>query len=155
MPASLVKKLVGTEIWNNYFKICVIRNPFDKIVSFWWFHLSELERDTLCTKDFSYIKNCFRDWILSSKIFPIDNFIYKIDDAVCIDYFIRFENLQNDLITMIHKLSLSSDISTLKKYKSESRKKNNHFSEYYDQESIKIINRLFGWEIEYFNYSCE
>ena len=36
MPASDVRALVGPEVWDSYFKFCVIRNPFDKIVSLWW-----------------------------------------------------------------------------------------------------------------------
>src|SRR5690242_16177876 len=31
MAAVEIKKWIGSEIWDHYFKFCVIRNPFDKI----------------------------------------------------------------------------------------------------------------------------
>jgi len=37
MPALAIKRQLGDEIWNNYFKFCVIRNPFDKAVSAYYF----------------------------------------------------------------------------------------------------------------------
>src|ERR1044071_3613051 len=33
MPAAEIKGYLGDEIWNSYFKFCVVRNPFDQMVS--------------------------------------------------------------------------------------------------------------------------
>ena len=37
MPAVKIKTLLGDDIWNSYFKFCVIRNPFSKAVSHYYF----------------------------------------------------------------------------------------------------------------------
>jgi len=44
MPASEVKKIVPMSIWNSYYKFTIIRNPFDKIVSY-FYHLLKIFRD--------------------------------------------------------------------------------------------------------------
>ena len=33
MPAELIRNRLGEEIWDEYYKFTVIRNPFDKLVS--------------------------------------------------------------------------------------------------------------------------
>jgi hypothetical protein len=33
MPARAIKRRVGDDVWNSYFKFSVVRNPFDKLVS--------------------------------------------------------------------------------------------------------------------------
>lgn len=159
MPALKIKNLIEAHVWENYFKFCVMRNPFDKIISFWWFHLSEEKRTFLRSSDFSIVKNSFKeslfsDTLLLSNILLLDHSIYKIDHSPCVDYFIRFEYLQEDLTFIIKKLSLSLDLNTLKKYKSDTRGKNNHFSEYYDNKMIDLVKKAFAWEVDYFGYEC-
>ena len=33
MPAALIQRQIGAEIWDSYFKFCVVRNPFEKAIS--------------------------------------------------------------------------------------------------------------------------
>ena len=37
MPADQIKNRIGTTIWEEYFKFTVVRNPFDKMVSGFYF----------------------------------------------------------------------------------------------------------------------
>ncbi|GMR18819.1 MAG: hypothetical protein BMS9Abin33_1262 [Gammaproteobacteria bacterium] len=37
MPAYLVQCRIPGKIWNNYFKFCVERNPWDKMLSHYYF----------------------------------------------------------------------------------------------------------------------
>src|SRR5689334_12041430 len=39
MPAKTIRALIGDAVWNDYFKFCIVRNPFDAVVSayrFFW-----------------------------------------------------------------------------------------------------------------------
>ena len=59
--------------------------------------------------------------------------------SVC-DYFIRYEYLTEDIITLCKKLKIDSyDISLLPQHKSGIRKSKKHWSEYYDDETKKIV----------------
>ena len=35
-PAPKIKNMICDNIFNNYFKFAVVRNPWDKMVSFYW-----------------------------------------------------------------------------------------------------------------------
>lgn len=37
MSAREIKNLLGQDIWDSYFKFCVVRNPFSKAVSWYYF----------------------------------------------------------------------------------------------------------------------
>lgn len=37
MTAAELKEKIGEDIWNSYYKFCVVRNPFDKVVSLLYF----------------------------------------------------------------------------------------------------------------------
>jgi len=47
MPAQKIKNLLGEDIWNSYFKFCVVRNPFSKAASYYYF---EEEKSYLLAK---------------------------------------------------------------------------------------------------------
>jgi hypothetical protein len=59
MPAQQILTLIGHQMWSEYFKFCVIRNPFGKVVSHFWFKL-RLENPALHsqmqTADFSEVR---------------------------------------------------------------------------------------------------
>ena len=170
MPASTIRDLIGPEIWDQYFKFTVIRNPFDKLVSGFYFFSSKKNRTyTFGDQVTAYTKKLlkqgkpiervtgkseierFRNWIkLGGTI--IDRNKYLIDGQVCVDYFIQFEDLFGGVQDVCTHLSIPSSevkLPTLKK-----SKKNKEFSvkEHYDAETEAIVRRRYAWEFEQFNY---
>lgn len=71
MPAAEVRNRLGASTWENYFKFCVIRNPFDKVVSTFWHDLAPDDRGRLASADFSVVQAAFREWS-ALEIFPND-----------------------------------------------------------------------------------
>jgi len=37
MPAELIRRRIGKNLWDNYYKFSVIRNPYDKVLSGFYF----------------------------------------------------------------------------------------------------------------------
>lgn len=62
MPAALLRERAGEEVWKSYFKFCVIRNPYDKAVSQFWFLLPEDRRIEFRSADFSLVRSAFSEW---------------------------------------------------------------------------------------------
>jgi hypothetical protein len=80
MPAEEIRNLTGRDVWDAYYKFCVIRNPFDKVVSYFW-HEAGLELgEQFRAADFAAVRQSFAAWT-ERKSFPDDRFIYTIADV--------------------------------------------------------------------------
>lgn len=164
MPATRVKDLLGDEKWNQYFKFCAIRNPFDKLIS--WFHFFEYQLEnrrvsTTRKREFTQLAELvgagstvqrFRRWVRFSG-FPIDRSAYIINGNVCMDYFIRYEELVNGIEHVCNTLKLPFRPNHIPKLKSGIRPSNLPTEEYYDKKTIAITEERFALEIQLFQYS--
>jgi len=153
MPASRIRELIGNEIWGTYYKFCVVRNPFDKVVSQFWFELSPQFRNMLGKADFSLVRQVFNAWTVQMR-FPSDQWIYTIDDVPTVDRFIRFERLQNDLEAVCHHLAVPWQPERLGRYKGNYRVRQESFPLYYTPEALSRVRRGYTWELDYFGYIC-
>lgn len=151
MPAAEVRHYLGDEIWRHFFKFCVVRNPFDKVVSRYFFSLSEEERDHLRTRDFAEIKRGFLAFLSQGKL-GRDRHAYVIEGAVCVDFFIRYENLGEDVAEVCRRLDIQRDLADMPRLKSQFRFCDAHFSEFYDEEAEAIVARAYAFELEHFGY---
>jgi hypothetical protein len=167
MPTLAIKRQLGDEIWSNYFKFCVIRNPFDKAVSAYYF-FKDCEGNRSRIKDrqplFRRIQSkfissskrdspqyLFEDWILDGGMFR-DRDNYVIDDRICVDAFIRFENLQEDIEKICTKLGLGFDPGRIPHHKKYSGDKRPGPAEIFTRKSIEAISKMYRFEIEQFGY---
>jgi hypothetical protein len=151
MPARRVRDQIGKDIWENYFKFCVIRNPFDKVVSWWWFWLG-LHSQAMALLPFAQIREAFVTTIRNGAPFPVDRDIYEIDGQFCVDRFVRYEHLNEELADVSRHLGISFNPADVGRYKSEFRKRPERFSEYYDQATAQIVAAAFDKELKYFSY---
>lgn len=137
ISAEEIKKHLGNDKFNKYFKFAVIRNPYDVIVSCYYWEKSNLK---------------FKDY---AKTKIVDNFNRCCinNKSVC-DYYIKYENLLEDIVNVCKILNIDNyDINDLPKHKSNIRPKNIHYRDYYDDETrIKVyenhkdIFEKFGYE---------
>lgn len=51
-PAAFVKKYIGKEIWDSYFKFSVERNPWDKVISFYYWIVRNQKEPKLSLSEF-------------------------------------------------------------------------------------------------------
>ena len=129
-----IKKIIGEKLFDQYFKFTIIRNPYDMVISWFWY----------CNRDNHYhilndniIINKFRKWVDNSlKNFnPFYNCNY--------DYIIRFENLHNDFLQLLNILNIPHSNVILPREKSQYRKKQILIYQYYDDSTLLQINEIF------------
>lgn len=135
-----IKKYIGDNQFNSYFKFCVIRNPYDKMVSLYFFTKNWKKEHNLTFKDFCKEYDCKN----------IDR--YYIDGESCIDFYIRFEYLLEDLEELCKILDIEFQKEELQHYKSEFREKK-PYQEFYNEETREIVYNKHREEFEKFNYS--
>lgn len=137
--ARAIKRDLGDEMFDKYLKFCVIRNPYDKMISSYYWNKS---------------KKSFKDYVKQINVVNLD--FYSIDGNSVCDYYIRFENLEEDIIKLCEKLGIEDyDIKKLPKHKSTTRTNKSHYSTFYDEETKQIVYEKHKKEFELFGYKFE
>ena len=86
---------LGEHIWNSYTKISIVRNPFDYMVSSYFWGVSEKKRATL-----SFENYCLRN----PGLLLWNEKIYEINGNNVIDFMIRYEHLYDDISALERKI---------------------------------------------------
>ena len=137
-----IKRMVGSKIWNSYFKFCVEREPVDKCLSYYFMRknspLSKASRKKMSWSQFVKKGN-----------FPVDDDFYIYKNSLMVDKIIKFENLNSEFSEVLSYL----DIKNL----NLNKKVNNTFREKLDfkvtHDDKKIIYKAFKNTLPYTGYS--
>ncbi|WP_353570311.1 sulfotransferase family 2 domain-containing protein [Candidatus Albibeggiatoa sp. nov. BB20] len=151
--ADFIKGKIGMAIWDEYFKFCAIRNPFDKMVSMFYFNArkKDIKWDIFDKKQHATI---FKNWLFEiGKDRAVDRDKYIINGQVCIDYFIRYEAIEEGIEHVCQTLDIPFLPDSIPQLKSQFRQSALELSDYYDYSSIEMVRNLFAFELDYFNYS--
>ena len=146
MPPRVINKNVTDLQWNSYFKFGNIRNPWDRVVSGFFFSEQFCRNPKL--QSFDNWVNCH----LKKHCDPLEEW-YNVNGLSfydCMDFFIRFENLKGDIETACAKLGLPCDLSKLGNDFETKRDKD--YRKYYNDDTKLIVAKKFKKEIEVFNY---
>jgi hypothetical protein len=157
MPAALIRKKIGNEIWTSYFKFCVIRNPYEKALSAFFFfrRLDNPPTHTasLNSNDLNKERADFEDWLQHSNRLPIDRDKYFIEGKFCLDDVVRYETLATDLERICARIAVPWNRSWLPTLKAGIRPLNANVETLYTENSRKIVETVYSLELEYFDYS--
>ena len=127
--------------YNDYKKFAVVRNPYDRMVSWYFFYnIKNLTRHAKDTSFHNFIKNP-----LAFNLFEETKRLYNpqhvwVDDTVTI---LKYENLEKDLNKFFNKkINLPRSNKT----------KHKHYLKYYNKESLDIVYNKYEKDFEKFNY---
>lgn len=149
MPAIKIRDMIGNKIWDEYYKFCVVRNPYEKILSA-FFHF--VVYDNKITESRPELINIFREWVKSGKKKMFDDNAFIIDGKICMDYFIRHENILEGIKHVCDVLDIAYIPEALPKLKSEFKPTDANIYDYFDIETARIIENRFKLVFELFNY---
>ena len=138
-------ELLGAEKYQQYFSFAIVRNPWDKMVSQYFFNAHKWNPENTSFKE--YIKK-FGKGERISKYSPFHfSYIMDANEQIIVDYIGRFEKLQDSFNHVCKQVDLN--ITKLPHYK-----KSTHgcYRDYYDEESRRIVAKMFEKEIDYFEY---
>ena len=152
MFAREARALVGPEMWRAYFKFAFVRNPWDRLVS--WYHMCT---QRAAENNFSrYIKEnapTFDDFVIKTTTGIAEKTTYNQLDyvtdengVVMLDFVGRYETLHEGLAIVKVRLNLSFELPHVNK----SDHKN--YREYYTNETREIVAQRFARDVRYFGY---
>ena len=140
MPISEVEKQFPYEDYQNYIKICCVRNPWDKIVSV-FYHLCKKENQIPDKEGFIRNFNQCLNFVNDQNLYNLDEF-----------HFIRFEHLEEDLLSLTKLLKLPiSDKDQLPHIHQYNYKRN--YKDFYNNEMREKVEKVFKDLIQKFNYT--
>ena len=139
----------------DYFKFCIVRNPWDRFVSEYAWR-NGAYWNTLPNSDMSFRDACLNIDDLHL-VYPelerihlwpqVDVISRMLGDVSNLDFIARFENLQEDFFAISNILNLNG--SALPHMNPSKRK---HYTEYYDDETHRIIGEKYAKDIDLFGY---
>ena len=160
--AATIRDSLPTEVWNDYFKFSITRNPWDRALSYFFW---DKRQDTSLKPpkriyhnlgvpydDFTPVKQKFSEFVKGRTLQNNDRF-YVADDELCVDFVIRYENLESDTQEVCKRVGLPA--IAMPHLKGGIRKKEHHYTEYYDDDTRDIIAALHKNDIKLFGYKFE
>jgi len=151
-PAALVRAFVGEQVWNEYYKFCFERNPWDRLVSLYHWRIRRLSF-TPEFEEFAYAAiSPERERQKQYKAGGFFNWpMYTIDGSLAVDHVARYEELEDELRSISHDLSLPWS-GPLTKAKSGHRNDSRDYRDYYDDTLREAVREACAWEIEQLGY---
>lgn len=146
IPARKLKRRLEPDVWKNYYRFCVVRNPWDRVISqyYWRFrHIPEERRPSL-------------DEFLSSRhvrsLQRKGYGLYTIRGKVEVDSICRYERLAEDLETVRRRIGLPGPL-ILPKAKSGHRKEKRHYRDFFTARQRDRVADIFADEIRLTGYT--
>lgn len=142
--------------FTNYFSFSFVRNPWDLRLSR-YFYLKNIEVPRKKQKGEVYDEtilqtNNFKEWCKVGSWFPSEvggqyEFMCNRDGKFAVNFVGKYENLESDFNHVCDELNLPR-----RNLPKENSTKHKHYTEYYDDETKKIVENAYAKDIEYFNY---
>ena len=145
MPAAEIRNRVPGQIWASYFKFCVERNPWDKVLSHYHMHAARAGGSLSL------------DEYLARGRFPINYFRYTDDSGarIIVDRVLHYENLVAELSEVFSQLNVPFDGTLGVAAKSEYRADRRPYQLVFNAKQRRIVENVFAREIELRGYRFE
>ncbi|MEA5536723.1 sulfotransferase family 2 domain-containing protein [Crocosphaera sp. XPORK-15E] len=146
ISAREIRSWLHDEIWDEYYKFCFERNPWERVISLYYHYISYLteEEKLLSFSDFINLDliTGLRQWGFN---------IYTINNEIVVNKVYLYENLEAELENIFLQLNLPGKI-LLPRAKGTYRKDKKSSKIMFNQKEIEKIAQLFEKEIKLFGY---
>ena len=152
-PAWLVKERISGKIWKNYFKFCVERNPWDKVVSGWNWYNFKYSKKISFDEYLIFCKKRILAQIRGVGVCPFNivNYTDPLSGKVIVDKIIRYEELEKQLAIIFNNLGIPIN-DLLKEHCKSGLRNDNCYQNIYSNKQRLLVEELFRKEIDLHGY---
>ena len=153
-PAHQIRRIIGEDLWKQYFKFAVVRHPLDRLVSAYHFYLQWDHPSTYPVREFAGFKEFVcsdyfqKDCKNMSRPTGSQAAFLKTGDEIAIDMICRIESLADDMAAVAARLGLPCpELPQL----NASKPRGNEL--YFTQEILDLVAPIYRTDFEAFGYS--
>lgn len=149
--ARACRKHYGRKIWRDYFKFTVVRNPWQRIHSWWW-NNREITRAVALPFDEFIHTSLGSSSPLPKALRPQVNWIISDNGKIEMDYICHFETIDNDFREVCRLIN--APLAELPRVLVENRNpaSRRHYTEDYDAQLIALVATAYAEDISTFDY---
>jgi hypothetical protein len=141
-PPLTYKRGMPQEIFDSLYKFSVIRNPWDRVISFYF--SPHFNNKRIWNRD-SFLK-LINSVHVAEKYICLKKNPEKLDEDI--NKILQFEKINEELKVLCEMLNIP--YTPLPKNNTSNHE---HYSKYLDDELREMISRKYKLEVEYFNYT--
>ncbi len=148
-PHLNAKMNMTPQKWESYYKFTFIRNPYDRMIS-GWNHMNK----QIPFPKYVTMKNIVSDMEYIHVFMSQAKHLLNERNELCVQFIGHFETLEEDLDKVLNHLKIYYRIHN--PYQRVNSHAHAHYSVYYDQTTLNIVNELIKDDLKYFDYKkCE
>ena len=166
--AAELKLMYGESVWKECFKFSFVRNPWDRLVS-WWSMIdgnrAQIDLATTPNRFFKYVLqnarsfeeficNCHEEiadsdgvkWVFRNQI----DYLTDADGNLLVDFVGRFENLSEDFAIVSERV-----YNRIKPLPHSNKSQHRAYQSYYSKHTRTIVEEAYRADIRHFGYQFE
>jgi hypothetical protein len=160
--AREVKEYLGHRQYSRYFKFAFVRNPWDRLLSRYFFLRGQESNDPQCRinqrRYYPPGSLSFTEWLLGQGeekncIHPLDlrqqvEWLFEPDGTPLVDFIGRFESLSTDFVEVCRRIGIEATLACENRYKPA-----DDYHGYYSPEAEAFVAERFHGDIERWGYN--
>ena len=155
LPAGEMRAFIledfGPNVWEESFRFCVVRNPFERAVSLFWMRTPD--RRALAEAPFDEIRSAFADAVRAGWATSSNQRKYMIDGEPVVDSFVRHDRLTEDVEDVCGRLGMTFEPARLERINTRPVQRDEPARDYFDEATRETVARIDPWEIARFGYA--
>jgi len=156
-PASRMRTLLGSELWDRLFTFSIVRNPWSRQLSFYHWARNNGFFKQMTFRDFVLELNKQFEtgqsrFIWHGPYFGSADYLFDSDGRQLVQCIIRFEDREAGLAEVAKRLHLPS---LGQRHQNKQTPADSHYADAYDDETRQLIAKIYRRDLDLFGYRFE